>query len=346
MTAAVVALVVGVFGLSALAVQQSRSNAALTHANDKTLRVLAGRDSRDAAAAASSSRRSRGKRPRRHWRSRRNREQAEAVGNFMVDSLKKPYESAEGKDVKVADVLDQAAKGLETGLRGSKATEAALLDALGRGYYGLGLYPKAEEVFHKALAEREAVLGPSHRETLRTASVLGMAIFWRGRYDEARALLEETLRRQTAAYGPDDEETLGHRLNLSQTYESLRDGRAITMTRQVLTAFEAKLGPNHPTTLNTRHSLGRALWYAGRYAEAIATYEEVLQTLKAKGASGLESIQINLALAYLTVGRHAEAIVLLEPAVKALGPQYGPDHFGTLLAAQPGVGIRVRWSIS
>ena len=40
--------------------------------------------------------------------SEESRKQAEAVGNFMVDALKKPYESADGKDVKVADVLDTA----------------------------------------------------------------------------------------------------------------------------------------------------------------------------------------------------------------------------------------------
>ena len=90
----------------------------------------------------------------------------------------------------------------------------------------------------------------------------------------------------------------------------------------------------------------RALWYAGRYTEAIATYEEVLRAYKAEGATGLESIRINLAMAYMTVGRHAEAIALLEPAVKAFGVQSGPDHFGTLMAREPGVGIRVRWSIS
>ena len=333
-TAAAVALVVGVFGLSALAVQQLRSNAALKRANDETLQALAqARDPVTRRRRRSWSRRSRAREAEAALaQSEESRKQAEAVGNFMVDALKKPYESADGKDVKVADVLDQAAKGLETGFRGSKATEAALLDALGRGYYGLGFYPKAEEIFRKALAEREAILGPSHRETLRTAALLGKAIYWSGRYDEARALLEETLRRQTAAYGPDDDETSERRLDLSQTYESLRDGKAIEMTLQVLAAYEAKLGRDHPTTLGIRHTLGRALWYGGRYAEAIATYEAVLQAFKATGASGLESIQVNLAMAYMTVGRHAEAIALLEPAVKVLGSQFGPDHFGALLA--------------
>jgi eukaryotic-like serine/threonine-protein kinase len=333
-TAAAVALVLGVFGLSALAVQQMRSNAALKRANDETLQALEqAREARDAAAAAlTQSQRSRKEAEAALAQSEESRKQAEAVGNFMVDSLKTPYDSAEGKDVKVADLLDQAAKGLETGFRGSKPTEAALLDALGRGYYGLGLYPKSEEIFRKALAKREAILGPSHRETLRTAALLGMAIFWSGRYDEARALLEETLRRQTAAYGTDDDETLQRRLNLSFTYESLRDGKAIEMTRQVLAAYEAKLGRDHPTTLGTRHALGRALWYGGRYAEAIAIYEELLKAYKAKGADGLESIQMNLAVAYVTVGRNAEAIALLEPGVKAYESQYAPNHLGTLNA--------------
>lgn len=61
------------------------------------------------------------------------------MGNFLVDALKKPDPNVDGKDVKVADVLDQAAAGLEKEFAGSRATEGALLDALGRSYHGLGV---------------------------------------------------------------------------------------------------------------------------------------------------------------------------------------------------------------
>ena len=109
-TAAAAALMAGVVGLAALAAEQARSFAALKKANGETKAALA--------------------------QSEESRRQAEAVGNFLVDALKKPDPSVDGKDVKVADVLDQASVGLQEGFAGSKATEGALLDALGRRISG------------------------------------------------------------------------------------------------------------------------------------------------------------------------------------------------------------------
>ena len=77
--------------------------------------------------------------------------------------------------MKVADVLDRAAAELDKGFPGSKATEAALLDALGRSYFGLGLYPKAVEAHRKAAALRGASLGPEHHDTLESRSSLANA---------------------------------------------------------------------------------------------------------------------------------------------------------------------------
>ena len=87
--------------------------------------------------------------------------------------------------MKVADILDQALAGLDKGFAGSKATEGALLDALGRSYHGLGLYPKAEEAHRKARAVREAALGPSHRDSLASAFRLAQTIWHCGRQAEA-----------------------------------------------------------------------------------------------------------------------------------------------------------------
>ena len=175
-TAAAAALLAGVVGLSALAAEQARSNAALKDANGKTIQALA--------------------------RSEESRQQAEAVGNFLVDAFKKPDPYAEGKDVKVADVLDQAAAGLEKGFAGSRETEGALLDALGRAYRGLGLPEKAEAAFRKARAEREIALGPSHRDTLKSTILHALALWDVGRRDESVALGEATLARAETASGP------------------------------------------------------------------------------------------------------------------------------------------------
>ena len=118
------------------------------------------------------------------------------MSDFMVSTLKKPDPAVDGKDAKVADVLDQAATALERGFAGSTQSQGALLDALGRSYLGLGLYSKAAESHRKARAMREKTLGPAHRETLRSATRLAAAVWYAGRHAEALSLLEEALGRE------------------------------------------------------------------------------------------------------------------------------------------------------
>ena len=220
-TAAVVALVVGVFGLSALAVQQMRSNAALKRANDDTLQALAqARDARDAAAVAlTQSQQSRKQAEAALAQSEESRKSSRGRREFHGRRPQKTLRVGRRQGRESGRCSRPGGQGPGDGIPRIEGDGSRPARCAGRGYHGLGLYPKAEQVLRKALTAREATLGTSHRETLRTAALLGMAIFWRGRYDEARALLEETLRRQTAAYGPDDDETLERRLNLSFTYE-------------------------------------------------------------------------------------------------------------------------------
>jgi hypothetical protein len=152
--AAAAGFLAAVIGLSAVAVVQAKSNAALARANSDTRTALAEtRMAQQETAAAL-------------VQSEESRKQAEAVGNFLIDALRRPEPSADGRDVKVADVLDKAAAGLDHGFKGSKETAGALFDALGRSYRGLGLYPQAEAMHRRARAVLESTPGPTHGDTL------------------------------------------------------------------------------------------------------------------------------------------------------------------------------------
>jgi serine/threonine protein kinase/tetratricopeptide (TPR) repeat protein len=319
---AAVALVAGVVGLSAVAALQARSNAALTKANGETRRALAEtRAAQNATAAALGL-------------SEESRKQAEAVGDFLVDALKKPDPSADGKDVKVADVLDQAAAGLEKGFSGSKATEGALLDALGKSYSGLGLPQKAEAAHRKARAAREKALGPSHRETLRSATRHAGALWGVGRRADGLAMLAETRDRQEALLGFDDPDTLETREELGWRYaQSGRAVEAIALLQPIVAARESKLGPDHRDTLTSRNNLAVAYHNAGRRADAIALHEGTLKLRASKlGPDHPDTLNSrnNLGEAYRVADRSADAARMQEGTLKLLEAKLGPDHPNTL----------------
>jgi eukaryotic-like serine/threonine-protein kinase len=321
-TAATVALVAGVVGLSAVAAVQSKSNAALTRANAAVSQALAETQAAQKQTAVALA------------QSDESRKQSEAVGNFLVDAFKKPNPAMEGKDVKVADILDQAFAGLAKGFSGSKATEGALLDALGKSYFGLGLFPKAEEAYRKAHAVRERALGSLHRDTLSSATDLARSLWQIDRCDDCVALHEATLERKKQAFGPDDPDTLQTRWFLANALTGNgRAAEAIPLHLQILATRESKLGPDHLETLHSRGSLATAYRRAGRNADAIALFESTLKLMESTLGPDHPitfPYRNSLGLAYRAAGRTAEAIATAEAILKVEESKLGPDHPHTL----------------
>jgi serine/threonine protein kinase/tetratricopeptide (TPR) repeat protein len=262
------------------------------------------------------------------------RAQSEAVSSFLVEAFRSPDPAQSGREVKVADVLDRASKRLDQQFAGSPATQAALLDALGTTYRGLGLYDKAVSLHTKAAAVREAALGPDHPDTLQSRGHLAAAYSAAGRLSEAIALYEATLRLQEARLGPDHPDTLISRNNLANAYRKAgRLSEATALYEATLKHREAVLGPDHPDTLQCRASLAIAYAAAGRLSDAIALFETTLKLREVKlGLDHPDTLQSrhNLANAYFLAGRLSEAIALHEATFKLKEAKLGPDHPLTL----------------
>ena len=328
-TASVVALVAAVIGLSALAAEQVQSNIALKKAHGTTKLALENTAlARDQAKVALA-------------KSEESRKQADAVRKFIVEALSKPDPFLDGKDVKVADVLDQAAEQLQNGFDGSKETEAAFLMSLTKAYFGLGLYPKADATSRKALAIMQKTLGPTYRDTLGAASQQGLILLGLSRIREGATLLEETLRKQRETLGADDEDLVTTRCCLANAYiSSGRAREAVDIMTDVISVCEAKLGPDHPDTLQWRILLANAYLGAGRTAEAVALQETNLDALKAKLGADHPNVlnsRISLAQAYRNAGRRADAIKMHEANLAVLMNLAGPQHPAT---------IRERWELA
>jgi tetratricopeptide (TPR) repeat protein len=298
-------------------------------ARDEALREEAGarmaeaaaRQARDATRAALA-------------QSEESRKEAEAVSNFMVDALKKPDPAVDGKDARVADVLDQAAAALDQGFAGSAAWQGALLDALGRSYLGLGLYSKAEESHRKAHARRDQTLGPAHRDTLRSAARHAATLWYTGRQAKSLELLEEVLERQHRALGLDDEATLETRDCLGWRYAAMgRTDEGIAMLSAVVAARESRLGPDHPDTLTSRNNLAAVYSLAGRNDDAVPLLEATLRQKESKlGLDHPDTLASrgNLASVYASSGRYADAIRLHDLTLRQQQSKLGPDHPDTL----------------
>lgn len=265
----------------------------------------------------------------------RARTQAEAISELLFRAFQRPDPGVDGKDVKIADVLDQAVAQLDKGFAGSKATEGALLAALGRAYLGLGLSPKSVNVFQKARAAIEAGLGPDHPETITTRNNLGVAQLEAGSYAEAITHFQAVLENRVARLGPDHPETLVTRNNLAAAYRlNGRSADAITQLEVVRQQQQSTLGPDHPETLATSNNLSRAYSVAGRLPEAIALLEPTLQLMQTRlgpDHPNTLSTSIALALAYQGTDRNHEAIALYRDILPLMDAKLGSGHPHTLV---------------
>jgi serine/threonine protein kinase/tetratricopeptide (TPR) repeat protein len=321
-TAAVVALVAGVIGLGSVAGVQARANNQLRNANAATKQALA--ETREAQAQTQAALR----------QSEESRKQAEAVSKFLVAAFRSPDPNLDGGQVKVADVLDQASEKLDKEFDGSQAVRGTLLDALGRTYWGLGMYDRSITLHTKARAVREAALGPDHPDSLTTCGNLALAYQWAARYPEAIALLKETLKRREATLGPNDIDTLSSRSHLAIAYSMAGRFRdAIPLYEALLKAYEATVGPDHHDALRNRHNLAGTYQLAGRTSDAIALHESTLKLFEAKlGPDHISTLRSrsDLATAYQLGGRLQEAIALHERTLLQWEAKSGPDHPDTL----------------
>ena len=155
----------------------------------------------------------------------------------------------------------------------------ALLDALGRTYWGLGLFDRAVSLHTKARAVREAALGPDHPDTLASRNNLANA-YAVGRPDcrgdRAARGDAQALRGQAGPRPP------RHAHRPQQPGRRLLDApagqpEAIALHEATLKLRESKLGPDHPDTLQSRNNLAIAYSPAGRMSEAIALLEATLK---------------------------------------------------------------------
>jgi RNA polymerase sigma factor (sigma-70 family) len=127
------------------------------------------------------------------------------------------------------------------------------------------------------------------------------------------------------------------RLRFVASYHALELGdntpQAIAVGEPLAEDLERLLGPDHPDTLNSRNSLAAAYLAAGRVAEAIPLFEQVLAVRQRMlGPDDSETLisQNNLASAYQDAGQIAEAIRLYELNLELRERLLGADHPSTL----------------
>ena len=160
---------------------------------------------------------------------------------FLVDVFKQsdPYQTG-GERVTPQQILDQGAARVERELEDQPEVQAALMDAIGQVYLGLGLPGRAEPLLEAALARRRAA-GADPLEEAASVQSLADLHRYRDALPRAAALYEEALEIERRVLA-DDDPAVAHTLVLLARVRAAmeRPAAAEALFRQALESHRAR----------------------------------------------------------------------------------------------------------
>ena len=269
------------------------------------------------------------------------------VLGLVFDDLDPLAEEKEGRPLRaiLGDRLDQAAAALDGEAVGDPLVVAKLQERLGQTYLGLGHPDRAEALFTKAVATRQAELGADHPLTLASRHNQALAFEAGGKRVEAVRQFERVHAARVRVLGADHPETLGTLHELASGYRrSGHPARAIPLLEAVRDGRSRQLGEGHEYTLATLLVLGGAYSNVRRHPEAVALVERVLDAQVRKyGDAHPRAVDalVQLAQVYQAGYMMRQALALYEQAERTIVPKLG-DHHPLSLRILHGLGVMYR----
>ena len=277
-------------------------------------------------------------------RARHALEESHQVNGFLtIDLLQAVMPGQLGRDVRMRDVLDEAAKRIdrEAGPGGRfenmPPVHAGIRYTIGNTYYALGEYAAALPHLERALLIRRETLGEEHAITLRTTSLTALVYMKLGRSNDAMPLFTTMLEIQSRTLGAEHLLTMRTTNNLALLHSRLGHiDKAEAMYRRIIAArpavSDAERDGLHLKALGNLANAHRA---RGQLAEAEKLGRELLTLAKSTlGPDHLTTMKASFNLAASIYGQENSdgARSIYEPLLKRLRRVLGPEHPGTIKA--------------
>jgi len=205
------------------------------------------------------------------------RAESEAVIDFLTRMLAAADPNKEGRDVRVVEVVEQAAAALQTDLPDQPLVRARLHGEIGETFQQLGFHQQAEVQQQAKLAIYDDLGEIRHPGRAEAYYELTWLLRERGAFDEALAAGQQALELRQQIFGPEDPATVRAMKSHADTLIELAEyDTAEAMLKQAIEINRRVLGEEHGSTASAMGALARMYSMMGRYEEAAARYEEVL----------------------------------------------------------------------
>jgi hypothetical protein len=196
-------------------------------------------------------------------------------------------------------------------------------------------YSEAAEIEAKAAAKLAVEEGEDSRPSLLAQADLAVSLAHSGRRAEALELLSELSSRFERQFGPDDMDTLTVQHNLASQLFSTDAAGSRELGLDVYRRRLRVLGPDHPHTLFSLHTLLAANVVPPAYDNDVAAYRDLIErrirVLGEDHTTTLTSMS-NFAQRLVKRGDAVAAAQLARRVVERRPALYGTDHSATSVA--------------
>lgn len=201
------------------------------------------------------------------------------------------------------------------------------LFTVGNVYSDIPDFPKAEEYYRRAIANRTGALGPDHVSLASIYNNYGLVYKDLGRYPEAIRMFERAREIRERSLDPThlliasvlNNLAIVHRLRGDEAY-------AEELYTRVLAIREKALGPDHPDVATSINNIVGPNWEPARaeamYLRALAIRESKLPANHPEIAQSL----YNLALLYTSTGQLEKGEIYSRRALQMFEASLGPRH--------------------
>ena len=261
---------------------------------------------------------------------------ATAITDFLRGILASGDPRRMGRDARVLDVLDDAARRVDTGLRGQPAVEAAVRDTLSEAFYYLGSYDRAEQQALIAARIHEQMFTRDGLPTLKSLDNVARALIMAGRFKEGETVAREVVDRKTRTVGLRSRETLVSMSSLSGVLLGLeRNVEAEALCRQALAAAEGVLAPADDARFELLNDLGLALRRQEKLVEAEAVLRQTVEeSTRVRSESHPDTLaaMTNLANTLSSAAKFADAEAIARKTLEIKTRVLGPSHAETIVS--------------
>ncbi len=265
-----------------------------------------------------------------------------AVINFLnteVFASVRP-ERAQGREVTVLEVLEQAGKKIDSEFKDAPLVAASLHNTLGSIYTNLFNFEAAEPHYKRAVELWSENLGEEHPNTLRAMLSLGdvysnLSLYTpQMHFKEAEELLVKVMEIQRRTLGEKHRDTLETMILLGKMYSFYdRPDEAEPLLVKALGIWQKVFGKEDPSIEKVMKVLGSHYFDQGRFTEAEPLLVKALEIQRrVQGEKDLSTVWTmgRLGDLYLQMGRFEEAEQLLIKVLEYRRNTYGETHSQTL----------------